>query len=44
MQPRGKHELQCNQVNTILRESLKQELCLKDNKEIINLGEGELKM
>ena len=27
----------------ILRESLKQELCLKDNKEIINLGDGELK-
>ena len=28
----------------ILRESLKQELCLKDNKEIKNLDEGELKM
>jgi len=28
----------------ILRESLKQELCLKDNKETINLSEGELKM
>ena len=31
-------------VNMILRESLKQELCLKGNKETINLGEGELKM
>ena len=28
----------------ILRESLKQELSLKGNKEIIHLGEGELKM
>ena len=28
----------------ILRESLKQELCLKGKNETINLGEGELKM
>ena len=45
MQPRHKHELQCNQkLNRILRESLKQKLCLKGNNETINLGEEELKM